>query len=69
MSCLFDAQQELSRIFRQEAGTRLHHRIEKRFARRKEWRRVAAGYDRCPILFLFAGASAATVTEGCEYWL
>lgn len=44
---------------------RLRHRIENMFARLKDWRRIAARYDRCPVLFLPACALAATVI----YWL
>lgn len=44
---------------------RLRHRIESMFARLKDWRRIAARYDRCPVLFLPACALAATVI----YWL
>ena len=44
---------------------RLRHQIENMFARLKDWRRIATRYDRCPILFLSACASAATVI----YWL
>ena len=38
-----------------------HTRIEIRFARLKDWRRVATGYDRCPKVFLSAITLAATV--------
>lgn len=44
---------------------RLRHRIEDMFARLKDWGRIAARYDRCPILFLSAVALAAKVI----YWL
>ena len=41
------------------------NRIEIMFGRLKDWRRVAARYDRCPKVFLSAIALAATVI----YWL
>jgi len=41
------------------------NRIEIMFGRLKEWRPVAARYDRCPKVFLSAIALAATVI----YWL
>ena len=41
------------------------HRIENRFGRLKDWRRVAMRYDRCPKVFLSAIALAATVM----FWL
>ena len=44
---------------------RQRHKIENMFARLKDWRRIATRYDRCPILFLWACALAATVI----YWL
>ena len=47
------------------AHYRLRHRIENMFARLKDWRWVATRHDRCPILFLSAGALAAIVI----YWL
>jgi transposase len=40
-------------------------RIEIMFGRLKDWRRVATRYDRCPKVFLSAGALAATVM----FWL
>ncbi len=44
---------------------RLHHKINTMFARRKDGRRIATRYDRCPVLFLSACALAATVI----HWL
>jgi transposase len=44
---------------------RLHHKIEKIFARLNDWRRIATRNDRCPILFLPACALAAIDI----YWL
>lgn len=44
---------------------RLRHNIENMFACLKDWLRVATRDDRCPILFLSAGALAAIVI----YWL
>lgn len=41
------------------------NRIEIRFGRLKNWRRVATRYDRCPKVFLSAIALAATVI----FWL
>ena len=41
------------------------NRIEIMFGRLKDWRRVAARYDRCPKVFLSAIALAATVL----FWL
>ena len=41
------------------------NRIEIMFGRLKDWRRVAARYDRCPKVFLSAIALAALVI----YWL
>jgi len=41
------------------------NRIEIMFGRLKDWRRVATRYDRCPKVFLSAGALAATVM----FWL
>ena len=40
-------------------------RIEIKFGRLKDWRRVATRYDRCPTVFLSAIALAATVI----FWL
>ena len=40
---------------------RCRSRIEISFGRLKDWRRVATRYDRCPKVFLFAVALAATV--------
>ena len=37
------------------------NRIEIMFGRLKDWRRVAARYDRCPMVFLSAIALSATV--------
>jgi transposase len=42
-----------------------HNRIEIMFGRLKGWRRVATHYDRCPTVFFFALALAATVL----FWL
>jgi transposase len=44
---------------------RRRNRIEIMFGRLKDWRRVAARYDRCPNAFFFAIALAATVI----FWL
>ena len=41
------------------------HKIENTFARRKDWRRVAMRFDRCPKVFLSACALAAIVM----FWL
>ena len=41
------------------------NRIEIMFGTRKDWRRVATRYDRCPKVVLSAIALAATVI----YWL
>ena len=41
------------------------NRIERMFGRIKEWRRVATGYDRSPMVFLSAIMLAATVI----FWL
>ena len=41
------------------------HKIENSLARLKDWRRVAARYDRCPKIFLSACALAAVVI----FWL
>lgn len=41
------------------------NRIEIRFGKLKDWRRVATRYDRCPMVFLSAIALAALVI----YWL
>jgi transposase len=40
-------------------------RIEIMSGRLKHWRRIAAGYDRCPRLFLSGNALAATIL----FWL
>ncbi len=40
------------------------NRLEIIFGRRKDWRRVATRYDRCPAVFLSAVALAATVLFG-----
>jgi len=40
---------------------RLGHKIENRFARLKDWRRIAMRCDRCPSVFLFAVPVAAIV--------
>ena len=42
-----------------------HHKIENTFGRLKDWRRVAAHYDRCPVIFMSAIGLAATVL----FWL
>ena len=39
------------------------HRIENCFGRIKDWRRVWARYDRCPIIFTGACTLAAIVTS------
>jgi transposase len=44
---------------------RHRNRIETMFGRLKDWRRVAARYDRCPTTFFSAIALAATVI----FWL
>ena len=44
---------------------RKRHKIENMFARLKDWRRIAARYDRCADLFLSARALAAIVM----FWL
>jgi transposase len=44
---------------------RRRHRIENMFCRPKDWRRIAARYDRCADLFLSTCALAATVL----FWL
>lgn len=41
------------------------HRIEKLFARLKDWRRIATRYDRCGKMFLSANCIAATII----FWL
>ena len=41
---------------------RQRHRIENAFGRLKEWRRIAARYDRCAHTFFSAICIAATVT-------
>jgi transposase len=41
------------------------NRIDIMFDRLKDWRRIATRYDRCPKVFLFAIALAATVM----FWL
>ncbi len=44
---------------------RQRHRIENVFARLKDWRRIAARYDRCRDLFL----SACVLAAGVMFWL
>ena len=41
------------------------HKIEVKFGRLKDWRRIATRYDRSPTVFFSAIALAALVT----YWL
>jgi len=41
------------------------NRIERMFARLKDWRRISTRYDRCPKVFLSAIALAATII----FWL
>jgi len=48
-----------------EVRYRKCHKIENRFARLKDWHRVATHYDRCPKVFLSACALAAVVM----FWL
>jgi transposase len=48
-----------------EARYRKRHKIEKSFARLKDWRQVATRYDWCPRVFLSACALAAVVM----FWL
>ncbi|WP_435141627.1 hypothetical protein [Pseudopelagicola sp. nBUS_19] len=36
------------------------HKIDNTFGRLKDWRRVAARYDRCPLIFMSGDALAAT---------
>ena len=48
-----------------KARYRLRSRIERCFAKLKQWQRVATRYDRCPKVFLSAVVLAATVM----FWL